>query len=108
MDDPIEMWKRLKAAHRSQIASSRFHAMRKLLSMRKDDGESLTDYITHINTATNDLIALAPSTLTTQKIIDDIGVHAVLTGLDKAKYGAFTSSLLLISTLDRTTIATAF
>jgi transposase InsO family protein len=108
MDDPVEMWNRLRSAHRSQVANSRFHAMQKLLSIRKDDVESLTDYITRINTATNDLIALAPSTLTVQNIIDEVGIHAAITGLDHVDYGAFTSSLLLLGTLDRAAIATAF
>ena len=77
--------------------------------MHKVDTESLTDYITHINTTTNDLIALVPSTLCTmQNIIDKISIHTAITGLDQAKYGAFTFSLLLISTLDHTTMAMAF
>ena len=108
MDDPIEMWKKLRAAHWLQIANSCFHAMQKLLSIWKDDTESLTDYITHINAATNDLIALTLSTLTIQNIVDEVSIHATITGLNQVEYGAFTSSLLLISTLDCTTISTAF
>ena len=46
MDNPIEMWNRLRAVHRSQVANSHFHAMQKLLSIWKEDGELLTDYIT--------------------------------------------------------------
>ena len=53
IDNPVEMWKRLRMAHWSQVENSRYHAMQKLLTIWKEDAESLTDYITHINTATN-------------------------------------------------------
>lgn len=108
MDDPIVTWKRLRAAHQSQVANSCFHTVQKLLNMCKDNTESLTDYITCINTTTNDLIVLAPSTLIMQNIINEIGIHVALMGLDQTKYRAFTSSLLLISTLDCTTMAMVF
>ena len=82
MDDPVEMWKRLKATHQSQNANNHFHAMQKLLGIHKEYAESLTDYITHVNSATNNLIALVPNMLTVQNIIDEIGIHAVIAGLD--------------------------
>lgn len=108
MDDPVEMWKKLKTAHRSQVANNHFHAIQKLLNIQKEDAESLTDYITWINTTTNDLKALAPSALTVQNIIDKIGVHVAIAGLNQIKYSTFTSSLLLIGMLDCTTVSTAF
>ena len=58
MDNPIKMWNRLRAMHWLQVANSHFHAMQKLLSIWREDGELLTDYITWINTATNDLIVI--------------------------------------------------
>ena len=82
--------------------------MQKLLSIWKEDGELLTDYITQINTATNDLISLVLSTLAVQNTINEIGIHAAIAGLDHVKYGAFTSSILLLSTLDQAAISTAF
>ena len=82
--------------------------MQKLLSIQNEDTKSLTDYVTHTNSATNNLIALAPSTLTIQNIIDVIGIHAAIAGLDQAEYGPFTLSLLLIGTLNHTTVSTAF
>jgi gag-polypeptide of LTR copia-type len=108
MDDPIAMWKKLKDAHRSQIANGRYHAIQKLLRIQKDDTESLTEYFSHITSATNDLIALAPSTLTATDIINEIGVHAAISGLDQTEYGMFTSSLLLLGDLDHGKVATAF
>ena len=96
MDDPIEMWNRLRSAHQSQVVNSQFHAMQKLLSIWKDNGE-LMDYITQINTATNDLISLALSILTVQNVIDEIGIHATIAGLDHDEYGAFTSSYCSVS-----------
>ena len=82
--------------------------MQKLLSIWKEDGELLTDYITQINTATNDLISLAPSTLTIQNVIDEIEIHTAIARLDHVEYGAFTSSILLLGTLDQAAISTAF
>ena len=58
MDDPIAMWKKLRSSHRAQVANSRYHAIQKLLSIHKDEMECLIDYVTRVNTATNDLIAL--------------------------------------------------
>jgi hypothetical protein len=91
MDDPVAMWLNLKTTHRSQIANSRYHVMQKLLSIHKDDTESLMEYFMHINSATNDLIGLAPSSLAVSDIVNEIGIHAVISGLDQAEYGAFTS-----------------
>jgi gag-polypeptide of LTR copia-type len=108
MDDPVAMWSRLKDAHRSQAANSRYHAMQKLLGIHMDKAESLTEYFARINLATNDLVALAPSTLTVADIMNEIGVHTAMAGLDHAEYGAFTSSLLLLGKLDCRTVATAF
>ena len=108
MHDPIKMWKRLRTAHWLQVMTIRFHTMQKLLSIWKEDSESLTDYVTRINSTTNDLIALAFSMLTIQNIIDEIGIHTAIVGLDQTEYGAFTSSLLLIGMLDCTTLSTAF
>jgi Pol polyprotein, beta-barrel domain len=82
--------------------------MQKLLSIRKDDTESLTEYFTRINSATNDLISLAPSSLTVPDIVNEISIHAAISGLHQAEYGAFTSSVLLLGKLDRRAIATAF
>ena len=97
MDDLVDMWKRLRTAHQSQVATSQFHAMQKLLSIQREDTKSPTDYVTHTNSAMNDLIALAPSTLTIQNIIDEIGIHAAIAWLDQAKYGAFTLSPLQLA-----------
>lgn len=81
--------------------------MQKVLSICKEEEESLTDYITHINTVTNNLITLAPSMLTIQNI-NEIGIHAVITRLDHVEYSTFTSSILLLSTLDHAAITMAF
>lgn len=49
-----------------------------------------------------------PGTLMIQSIIDEIGIHAAIAGLDHIEYGAFTSSILLLSTLDHVGLAMAF
>ena len=49
-----------------------------------------------------------PSTLTVQNVIDEIGIHTAIARLDHVKYGAFTSSILLLGTLDQAAISTAF
>jgi Pol polyprotein, beta-barrel domain/gag-polypeptide of LTR copia-type len=108
MDDPLEMWKRLKESHHSQAANSWYHLMQKLLSICKEDAESLSDYITCVNSATNELTALTPTTLTSKEIIEEIGTHAAISGLEHAEYGWFTSSLLLLGKLNCGTITTAF
>jgi gag-polypeptide of LTR copia-type len=108
MDDPVKMWNKLRSSHHSQEANSRYHSMQKLLSIHKEDSESLSDYITHVNSATNDLMALAPTTLTISDIVNEIGVHAAMSGLNHTEYGSFTSLLLLLGKLDRGTITTAF
>ena len=108
MDDPVSMWKNLKSVHQSQVANSRFFAIQKLLSAQKEDTETLTEYATRINSASSELKALVPSTLTVTDIIDEVSIHAAVTGLDKTEYGSFASSLLLLGTLNRTTLMNAF
>jgi hypothetical protein len=66
--------------------------MQKLLNVCKEDAESLSDHITHVNSATNELVALTPATLTMKKIIDDIGTHTAISGLDHAEYVLHTES----------------
>ena len=73
----------------------------KIIRYMQDEGESLID------TATNDLIALTPSMLSIQTLIDEIGIHAAVTGLDYIEYGAFKSSILLLSTLNHASITMA-
>ena len=108
MDDPVAMWKNLKIAHQSQVANSRFFAIQKLLSAKKEDTETLTEYATRINSASSELKALVPNTLTVTDIIDEVSIHAAVTGLDEREYGSFASSLLLLGNLNRTTLMSAF
>ena len=108
MDDPVSMWKNLKSAHQSQVANSCFFAIQKLLSAQKEDTEMLTEYATRINSASSELKALVPRTLTVTDIIDEVSIHAAVTGLDETEYGSFASSLLLLGTLNRTTLMNAF
>lgn len=41
-DDPVKMWTKLSSIHNSQKAGNRFNAYNDLLSIRKQDDESLT------------------------------------------------------------------
>ena len=100
MDNPIAMWDNLKNAHQSQGANGCYHAIQRLLTTRKEDAEMLTEYISRIITATNDLVALAPSTLTAKDALDEGGMHAAIRGLNHEDYGAFTSSILLLGKLN--------
>ena len=79
MDDPVSMWKNLKSTHQSQVANSRFFAIQKLLSAQKEDTETLTEYAMQINSASSELKALVPSTLTVTNIIDEVSIHAAVT-----------------------------
>ena len=108
MDDPVSMWKNLKSAHQSQVANSWFFAIQKLLSSQKEDTETLTEYATRINSTSSELKALIPSKLTVTDIIDEISIHAAVTGLDESEYGSFASSLLLLGMLNHTTLMNAF
>ena len=108
MDDPVSMWKNLRSAHQSQVANSRFFAIQKLLSSQKEETESLTEFATRINSTSSELKALIPSNLSVTDIIDEISIHAAVTGLDEAEYGSFVSSLLLLGTLNRSTLMSAF
>lgn len=108
MDNPMSMWKNLKAAHQSQVTNSRFFAIQKLLSSQKEDTEMLTEYATWINSASSELKALVPGTLTVTDIINKVSIHAAVTGLDETEYGVFVSSLLLLRTLNRATLMNAF
>ena len=108
MDDPVSMWRNLKSAHQSQVTNSRFFAIQRLLSSQKEETESLTEFATQVNSTFSELKALIPSNLTVADIIDEISIHAAVTGLDKAEYGSFVSSLLLLGTLDCSTLTSAF
>ena len=72
IDDPIAMWDNLKNTHQSQGANGFYHAMQRLLRTCTEDVKMLTEYISQIISATNDLVALAPSTLIAKDALDEV------------------------------------
>ena len=108
MDDPHGMWTALKAVYQTQKANSRFYAMQALLAIHKENTESLSDFITRVNTAGSNLKALIATTLTVNDVIDEMCIHSAITGLGEGEYDSFTSSVLMIDNIDRAKVTEAF
>jgi wobble nucleotide-excising tRNase len=103
----VKMWEALEAVHRQKKAGMRFNAYDELFSIRKLEEESLQSLINCVESAKRSIKELRPSTLTLDMLDDELASMALIRLLPE-EYSSFTSSLLLMDKLDKTTVHQAF
>jgi hypothetical protein len=106
-DSPVKMWEALEAVHRQKKAGMRFNAYDELFSIRKLEEESLQSLINRVESAKRSIKELRPSTFTLDMLDDELASMALIRLLPE-EYSSFTSSLLLMDKLDKTTVHQAF
>jgi hypothetical protein len=106
-DSPVKMWEALEAVHRQKKAGMRFNAYDELFSIRKLEEESLQSLINCVETAKCSIKELRPSTFTLDMLDDKLASMALIRSLPE-EYSGFTSSLLLMDKLGKTTVHQAF
>lgn len=120
-DDPEEMWNILKDVHQQKRAGNRFNALEALLSIRLEDGESLSTLLGRVSNAREELKALRPlprevktESGTTETVVygiddldDELEAMALIRSLP-TEYDNFVSSLLLLNDMSITSLQAAF
>jgi hypothetical protein len=106
-DSPVKMWEALEAVHHQKKAGMCFNAYDELFSIRKLEEESLQSLINCVETAKCSIKELRPSTFTLDMLDNELASMALIRLLPE-EYSSFTSSLLLMDKLDKTTVHQAF
>ncbi|XP_006459169.1 hypothetical protein AGABI2DRAFT_116129 [Agaricus bisporus var. bisporus H97] len=106
-DSPVKMWEALEAVHRQKRAGMRFNAYDDLFSIRKLEEESLQSLINRVESSKRKIKELRPSSFTLEQLDDELASMALIRALPDA-FSGFTSSLLLMDKLDKTTVHQAF
>jgi hypothetical protein len=106
-DSPVKMWEALEAVHRQKKARMCFNAYDELFSIQKLEEESLQSLINRVESAKCSIKELRPSTFTLDMLDNELASMALIRSLPE-EYSSFTSSLLLMDKLDKTTVHQAF
>ncbi|EKM73242.1 hypothetical protein AGABI1DRAFT_135259, partial [Agaricus bisporus var. burnettii JB137-S8] len=106
-DSPVKMWEALEAVHRQKRAGMRFNAYDDLFSIRKLEEESLQSLINRVESSKRKIKELRPSSFTLEQLDDELASMALIRALPD-EFSGFTSSLLLMDKLDKTTVHQAF
>ena len=105
--DPVAMWAKLEAVHVQKIPGSRFNAYDDFFSIRKRPDESLSALIARIEHALGRIKDLRPANFSLDKLDNELVCMAMIRSLP-SEYSSFTSSLLLLGSLDKDTLKEAF
>ncbi|KAA1477901.1 hypothetical protein DENSPDRAFT_845076, partial [Dentipellis sp. KUC8613] len=106
-DNPVLMWTTLASVHVQKRPGTRFNAYDDFFSIRLGDGESLQSLMNRINEGMRSIQALHPETYVLKDLDNELVCMAMVRSLPP-EYSTFTSSLLLLDKLDRTSLQDAF
>ncbi|EGO04574.1 hypothetical protein SERLA73DRAFT_68261 [Serpula lacrymans var. lacrymans S7.3] len=104
IDDPVKIWEKLATVH---MSGTRFNAYDNLFSIRKKGDESLQSLMTRIDEGMHQIQNLCPTGFTLAKLDNELTCMAIIRVLPD-EYAHFTSSLLLLGSLDKTQLRYAF
>ena len=109
LGDGVLMWAQLKKLHASNAsAPARFLAYDQLLNVKLEEGESLTQLISRVESAQANVQLLRPSAYTLKELDDDLAAMSLIRALDSEAYSSFRSSLLLMADCKFQTVKEAF
>jgi len=96
-DDPIFIWETLKTSFIQQRTAPRFNAYHALLSVQKQDSESLEGLINRVDEHIRIIKSLSPSSFTLDNLYDELAVMAMIRALPHS----FDDVIRTISVLDK-------
>ncbi|EMD31765.1 hypothetical protein CERSUDRAFT_77855 [Gelatoporia subvermispora B] len=102
-NDPVSMWKKLAEVHLHQAPGNRWNAYDDLLSVRKQEGETLEALINRVEKAMKLCKDLRPGNFTLDNLDKELASMSMIRALPREEYGSFISLLLLSKTLTRRT-----
>ena len=83
LGDGVKMWTQLKQLHASNAsAPARFLAYDQLLNVKLEEGESLTQLISRVESAQVNVQLLRPSAYTLKELDDDLAAMSLIRALD--------------------------
>jgi gag-polypeptide of LTR copia-type/Integrase core domain/GAG-pre-integrase domain len=106
-EDPVRMWALLEQAHVQKKPGARFNAYDDLFSIQKNDDETLVEMAVQIEQAVGNIKNLRPKDFTIDKLDDELQCMALIRALPE-EYSHFSTSLLLLDSLDKDKILQAF
>ena len=106
-DDPVKMWSLIEAAHVQKKPGARFNAYDDLFSIQKNDDETLVELAVRIEQAVGNIKNLRPKGFTIEKLDEELQCMALIRALPE-EYSHFSTSLLLLDSLDKDKILQAF
>ena len=107
LDDPKKMWETLEAIHIQKRPTTRFIAYNSLLSITKQDDESLPSLTSRIEKSMQEIKSLRPKAFTIDDLDDDLVSMTMVRSLP-SEYQSLVSSLILLPQFDFKTIKEAF
>ncbi|EGN91310.1 hypothetical protein SERLA73DRAFT_19158, partial [Serpula lacrymans var. lacrymans S7.3] len=107
IDDPVKIWEKLAIVHVSKKPGTRFNAYDDFFSIRKKEDESLQSLMTRIDEGMHQIQNLRPTGFSLSELDHELTCMAMIRALPD-QYAHFTSSLLLLGTLDKTQLRDAF
>src|SRR5713101_5320308 len=106
-DNPVEIWSKLEGVHVAKRPGARFNAYDELFSIRKHPEESLQALINRVDESMWKIANLCPKEFTLKHLDEELACMALIRSLPE-EYSHFSSSLLLLDTLDKQKVQNAF
>jgi gag-polypeptide of LTR copia-type len=107
LEDPKKMWEELESIHVQKRPSTRFNAYNSLLSISKQEQESLLSLTARIEKGMQEIKNLRPQSFTIDDLDKDLMSMAMVRALPQ-EYSSFVSSLILLPQFDFKTLKEAF
>jgi len=103
----VKMWGLLESAHVQKKPGARFNAYDDLFSIQKNNDETLVDLAVRIEHAMGNIKNLWSKDFTLEKLDDELQCMALIRALPE-EYSHFSTSLLLLDSLNKERIIQAF
>ena len=106
-DSPVQIWQELEEVHLAKHPRARFNAYDELFTIRKCPEESLQALMNRVEESMRTIKNLRPKDFTLDKLDQELACMALLRSLPE-DYNHLTSSLLLLDSLDKQKVHSAF
>jgi len=107
LEDPVKIWGLLESAHVQKKPGARFNAYNDLFFIQKNNNETLMDLAVRIEHAMRNIKNLWSKDFTLEKLDDELQCMALIRALPE-EYSHFSTSLLLLDSLDKKKIIQTF
>ena len=100
-DDPVKIWNALKDAFIQQRAAPRFNAYHSLLSIQKDEKESLDGVINRVDQQIRVIKSLSPPSFTLDDLYDELATMAIIRSLPHHDFNEVIRTISILDVFDK-------